>query len=68
MNKWNRHITQKEYEEVYKAGYIIDIIWIGPDEGWEYNLRRMGGIHPLSYHKSERAAYNSFKKIQKEEK
>ena len=63
------NITFEERKYLFDNGLHILRIWISPEEGYEYHLRKLGtlsphlnnffsGEHALCYRKSERACLN----------
>ncbi len=56
----SKRIDADEHKWLWEAGYIIREYWIGPLEGSEYVLCRMGesDLDAIVTRKSERACYN----------
>jgi hypothetical protein len=54
----NKTLSVKEIDLIQRLGYTIRSRWIGPVEGYEYKVAKMGSEIALAYRKSSRAAFN----------
>lgn len=61
----NKRLTDKELTYINSLGYTIRSKYIGPVEGIEYRVAKIGEEKILVYRKSERAAYNFILKTSK---